>query len=357
MSALAEGAAADMAKWESIKQQSPAPGVYEKDGVVISLAVKAGSPRTAGDRTADRAKNAAIEGLMQSLVARIPEESPMKAALMRLGVTMDASFNGRFLLTECTASSCTALFAAPKANVEAEAQKLNAERLAAEGAKRLKANPGAHADFFRAIGLQDLALALDMRALPPGFFNVKAPFVPSAAAISAAAKIGEKRAAVLEDLRKVDPSRDLLFSAVQAVDSPKAFAEKLEAAGIAPIAWTHELPVLREVALVQGFVKLDNSSASAEPATMPFIKQCFAKGQDLKLVTYMLENAAERSPANAEVWEYLTAAYRAAGSKDAAEVCARAWLSTAANPKPALVYLLKRIHDEPAAAQAAALLE
>ena len=61
-----------------------------------------------------------------------------------------------------------------------------------------------------------------------------------------------------------------------------------------------------------------------QTCALPILKR-FASGSDLALVTYLLESAVETSAANAQVWEYLEAAYRAGGQPQKALISARVW--------------------------------
>ena len=87
------------------------------------------------------------------------------------------------------------------------------------------------------------------------------------------------------------------------------------------IAW----PVLRAVMNAQGFVRFEKNIGKETPAVMPEVLKRFASGSDLALVTYLLESAVETSAANAQVWEYLEAAYRAGGQPQKALIAARVW--------------------------------
>lgn len=352
---LASDAALDLAVWK--KLDVSAPGVYEADGRVFSLASVSGTPKAVADRTSDRARNEAIRVLAGFVTARVKTASVVETQLLKLAGSASMKFSGRFLFTDCSEETCTSLFVTDLSAMDAVARNLDPTKLVAEGRRILRSNPTAHASFFFDVGVPDVALALQMRTLTTGFFNVKSSFLPTEGALGALKRFQAERTPLLKQSRRLQPSLTLAFDAVEAVEFPKPFIKSLESAGIPLLSWTHSLPILRQAALTQGFVKLDRAASAETPISMAFIKAKFSRGEDLALVTYMLENAAQRSPANPEVWEYLSAAYLASGATDAATVCARVWLSVSTDPIPALKYLLGRIHKDAVAAEAAQIFD
>ena len=131
---------------------------------------------------------------------------------------------------------------------------------------------------------------------------------------------------------------DTMQSAL-ASENVREFERALKASGIPLLSWPTDHPFLESVAQAQGFVKFEAAASAKTPESMAYVRTLFAEGKNLELATLLLEDAAARHPANAEVWEYLAGAYFAAGKKDPARICTRVWLSLAEGVREPIFYL------------------
>lgn len=143
---LASDAALDLAVWK--KLDVSAPGVYEAEGRVFSLASVSGTPKAVADRTSDRARNEAIRVLAGFVTARVKTASVVESQLLKLAGSASMKFSGRFLFTDCAEETCTSLFVTDLSAVNAVARNLDPTKLVAEGRRILRSNPTAHASFF-----------------------------------------------------------------------------------------------------------------------------------------------------------------------------------------------------------------
>lgn len=346
---LAE-AAADAKLWQSLNTRTP--GVYVTDGRVFSaVEVRYGE----NDRPEKMQIKADAEAVRQLAYEALAKAFPGKTAADVLGrryVSGRVKFDGRMLESACLVNTCRSVFVTSQADYEKCASTADAAEGKRAAVAAFRSQPFASADVWRDLGLPETALLLEVRRLPKGAFNVKTAFLPSAKNVSLIAELYHKRSVLLSKLSMPD---DLALSTLTAVDDPAGFARKLQQAGIAKLTWMPSQTLLNQAARVQGFVKLDSDRAGDVPKSMPFIEKCFSEGRDLELVVFMLENAAERYPANSQVWEYLAAGYLAAGQSDAARIAARVWAATAERPDEALLYLLKKF-DDPRGAEVLSLL-
>ena len=84
-------------------------------------------------------------------------------------------------------------------------------------------------------------------------------------------------------------------------------------------------PILKAVCKAGGVVIFDSKLSDKRPEVMDEILKRFQTGKELTLAIYLLETAAERTPRNAQVWEYLEAAYRANKEDSKARMAANVW--------------------------------
>lgn len=84
-------------------------------------------------------------------------------------------------------------------------------------------------------------------------------------------------------------------------------------------------PILKAVCRSGGVVTFDSQLSDETPEVMGEILKRFQSGKELNLTIYLLETAVERSPRNAQIWEYLEAAYRANKEEDKARMAANVW--------------------------------
>ena len=87
----------------------------------------------------------------------------------------------------------------------------------------------------------------------------------------------------------------------------------------------YKTPILHAVCKNNGVVTFSKTLSDQSPDIMSEVFQRFKTGRDLKLVIFLLEAAVEQSPRNAQIWEYLEAAYRADKQVDKARMAAHVW--------------------------------
>ena len=84
-------------------------------------------------------------------------------------------------------------------------------------------------------------------------------------------------------------------------------------------------PILKAICRAGGVVLFDSALSDSTPQVMPEVLKRFQSGKELQLTIYLLESAAERTPRNAQVWEYLEAAYRANKEPEKARMATNVW--------------------------------
>ena len=84
-------------------------------------------------------------------------------------------------------------------------------------------------------------------------------------------------------------------------------------------------PILKAICRAGGVVLFDSALSDSTPQVMPEVLKRFQSGKELQLTIYLLESAAERTPRNAQVWEYLEAAYRANKEPAKARMATNVW--------------------------------
>lgn len=87
----------------------------------------------------------------------------------------------------------------------------------------------------------------------------------------------------------------------------------------------YKTPILHTVCKNNGVVTFSKTLSDQSPDIMSEVFQRFKTGRELKLVIFLLEAAVEQSPRNAQIWEYLEAAYRADKQINKARMAAHVW--------------------------------
>lgn len=355
VSAALELAQNDADAWRAIGAAKP--GLYQGGGRVYSYV----SPSREADETLEhlkaRAEAEALFQLTQAYADRHYAGDSITAQITRGYLTTHnrLRFNGRVLESDCGDKTCRVVFSAPASALELAPAASQRLALQQEARDAFVKDPAGHPDILKALGLPEAALLGEVRALKQAYANVFPALAPTKSGVKRMEAFLEKREAVLQNLARAPEARTGL-AVVQAVDDPKAFAAFLQSSGVAPLNWSASRPVLSQVAAAQGFVVIDERTEGRKPAVMSIVKAKFAQGADLPLVTELLEGAAEAAPRNAEVWEYLAAAYYAAERIDQARVCARVWFILSDRPAEPLKYLLTKFETGEQARRLAAIL-
>lgn len=322
-----QSAAALQQSWRSLN--ATAPGIYRTDDTVFARARIPASRSPERDRV--RAELKAVEMLATSAIPAATDQWTRALATYANRV----EFPVRIVEHDCGSKGCDVVAAADRRTLESIPVP-NAATLKAKAAERLATIDEAAIDFFFNAGFPEAALALALRRPDMPAFSIRPGAVADVATLETLKRMNEKRRAILAQVPDDPRPENLALKALGALEDVAAWEAALQGAGIHIAKWSPDTPLLRQVAKTQGFVRFPTHASDAAPPTMPIVKDRFARGVGLEEATYMLENAAERSPRCAEVWEYLSAAYRAAGNFDAARIATRVWVSVAADPRPAL---------------------
>lgn len=322
-----QSAAAVQQSWRNLNATEP--GIYRTDDTVFARARIPASRSPERDRI--RAELKAVEMLAASTVP--PATDPWTRALAAYAYRVE--FSVRIIEHDCGVKDCDVVAAVDRRTLESIPVPDTAT-LKAKAAERLATIDEAAIDFFFNAQFPEAALALALRRPDMPGYSIRPGAVADVATLETMKRLSEKRRAVLAQVPDDLRPESLALKALGALDDVATWETALQRAGIYIAKWSPDTPLLRQVAQAQGFVRFPSQASDTTPPTMPIVKDRFTRGVGLEEATYMLENAAERSPRCPEVWEYLAAAYRAAGNFDAARIATRVWVSVAADPHPAL---------------------
>lgn len=351
-----ERAYGDNNAWKAV--EATKPGIYEKDGLTFSFVKVTQKPGELADHWKARAEAQAIEQLVSDYADRFFTGDSAGAQVTRFGLVKQKllTFNGRFVTSECAENSCQVVFCTATTEVQTAPTPTQKVALEERALKAFKADPMASPALFDALGMHDLALLTEVRGLPKAFANVRSAMAPTPKRAQALVKFYDARSAYLEKAVQKNPNFEALVAISTASDPTEAFNALLQTRQIPARQWKIHRPVLLQAAQCQGFAVVDDQGNATSPLIMPFIKARFAEGKDLQLVTALLEDAVEASPVNAEAWEYLAEAYRAAGQTDASLICARVWCVLSTNPSASLKYILSNFGSTSLSKDLASLL-
>ena len=334
--------------WRGLKADRP--DVYAAGEYVFSYAVCGIDNRKAGSSARAKAtmtaEAAAVAALTDSVIKSVFAGTSGTDRLARsYAASARLHFNGRFVVSDCSAERCEAVFQTTKAEVDGQKAKLDKKRFLEEAKRDFKAQPQAYGAFLAESGFPDAALVFRMRRQSAALFNVPLPVVPTQVQAAAFERFASERRRHVSTLLKsastagASPEESLALRAVIGLDEEANFHKALVESGIPLLKWSPEQPLLKAVAALQGFVRFENRAASDSPVSMTYVRQLFVEGKHLALAVALLEDGAARHPANPEVWEYLAAGYYAAGNRDAARIAVRVWLSLAKDANAPLTYL------------------
>ena len=355
VSAALELAQNDAEAWRAIGAAKP--GLYQGGGRVYSYVSTSREAGETLEHQKARTEAEALFQLTQAYADRHYAGDSIADQITRgyLKTQKRLRFNGRVLESDCADEACRMVFSAPASALEQAPAASQRLALQQEARDAFVTDPSAHPDILKMLGLPEAALLSDVRGLAQAYANVFPALVPTKPGIKRMEAFLEKREAVLQKLAQAPEARTGI-AVVHAGEDPQAFAEFLRSNGIPPLNWSAARPVLSQTAAAQGFVVIDERTEGRTPAVMSIVKAKFAQGADLPLVTELLEGAAEAAPRNAQVWEYLAAAYYAADRLDQARICARVWFILSDKPAEPLKYLLTKFETGEQARRLAAIL-
>lgn len=346
VSSLRNEAFAALDAWRKLNPKKA--GVYFDGEYVFSYVVHSYNSRKGNVSVIPRAQIAAESAAIQQLAGAVLKDVYAQAdgedrLLRHYPAAKQFRFEGRVLVSKCMNGICEVVYQTTKAVFEAQKAKLDKDNLVQEARRDFKNHPDAYGSFLAESGFPDAALIFRIRCNKASFFNVPLPFVPTEAQSAAFEQFASKRRNQISSLLKNLPAdvaveESLAMRAVIALDEEASFRKALTENGIPTLKWNIDLPLLKAVAIAQGFVKFEQRASASEPTSMGYVRQLFAEGKNLALALNLLEDAAARHPANPEVWEYLAAGYYAAGNRDASRIATRVWLCLSKEIKKPLIY-------------------
>lgn len=206
------------------------------------------------------------------------------------------------------------------------ADKLNVESLLTKTAEKVLRDPSDYSSYFRAANLNEVPLLIQLKELR-SVVRTLGPELPlTRNNIRQAKAFIDSKRALLAEIN--DP---VLLSAFECQDFPSKFRSELADQGITLFSTrpAHNSLVNR-IKACQGFTTFDSTTDIETPDMWNRITELFKTGTDLELATYLLEQSAIKSPNDPLIWEYLSAAYEAAGASNDAAIIDRVWFLTSA---------------------------
>ncbi len=205
-------------------------------------------------------------------------------------------------------------------------QRINLRESLKAGLTKIRNEPKEYTNYFVENQLQDIALINKIR-------NSQWPNV-HIAAISAMdcevrTETDAKNQQAIRALEGKDELAEALKAALLGVDDPVTLTKILQKSGIQTVEVSYQTPVLCQVARCQGFVRFAGGASSSTPKLFVAVKEDFARGKRLEMLTALLEYMIEQSPRDPILWEYLAAAYQASEQKTKELLANRVWYSLA----------------------------
>lgn len=193
-------------------------------------------------------------------------------------------------------------------------------------AKMLETYPLNNMDFFKHAGLMEIPFLKAIQMMPDYMYSFEQqPISFRRAAVS----ISDRQVIRKELVGLVLPEQilgDSLRYIPECVEEGAGLTLALNDLEIKVIDVSFKDPFLIRLLHCNGFAKLPVSMPSDRPVQMDYIEGLFSRGEGLPMAIYLLEKAVTESPRNKEVWEFLTAAYLAAGKVNKARISARMWV-------------------------------
>lgn len=322
-------------QWKSMKISSP--GVYTTDEWTYVYVTRAWNESTIQQhRRWARMESARLlyAYVLNQHLSKLSEaeQIALKVYKGKLDVT------GSVVLSTKKEDLFVYVFAVNTSELEKFTVSLTSPKVFKEISHKIYEHPTAAEGFFNLIASKELSLITGIHNYRGQLFNVSDPAIDQRTYSENATKYFQLRDGVLKtEFQNTD---SLLRKTFDCTWKKSGFLNSLQKEGISlyPVNW--QTPILKQVEACQGFVRFDSRINSREPAMMPYVRKLFSAGQDLEVAIALLEYGAEVSPRSSEVWEYLTAAYDAAGQKNASHLCARVWF-TLSGSTDAFVTLLK----------------
>ena len=306
--------------WQSLNIRTP--GVHVHDDTIFVMVTRPWSISNGSEHR--RWATPLIGQFLYQWAAEASGVTPTeKRMLFASGAHL--SLTGRSLYSGKDADNFVAVYAFSKSAVDQKIQSLDFKEHAAQIALDAINNPSEFIRVYENNRFSEMALLSALKAYEGKLFSVSAPVTKLRVFSSVSRSYYEARDALIEMTSPAISNVPLYKAAFNCVDNAEEFYLQLGQENVKLLPSHSSMPVMGQIQSCQGFVVLDSQLSDKEPVMMPRIKSLFAKGQDLELVTYLLEQAVEESPRNSEVWEYLTAAYEAANRKESAQLASRVW--------------------------------
>ena len=144
---------------------------------------------------------------------------------------------------------------------------------------------------------------------------------------------GEYEVVAIQMSRYGDRSRrGLAWASIACLDPRSKFSEQLQAVIGSPVRQQAAVSeqsgaVFKAAVRCGGFVSFDSQFSAEEPAFFPELRRLFAAGKDLPAALSLALKSVEVSPAFADGWGYLSAAFKADGNVAAAQIASLVRLS------------------------------
>lgn len=306
--------------WQSLAIKTP--GVHVHDNTVFVMV-----SRPWGLSNGSEHRRWATPIIGQFLYQWAAELSGVSATEKRLLFASGSllSVTGRSLYSGKDGDNFVAVYAFDKSVIDTKIKTIDFKKKAMAAAQSAIADPQNNILVFENNRFDEVALLASLKAYNGKLFSVSAPVTKLRVFSSVSRTYYEARDALIEISAPPISNVQLYKAAWNCVDNAEEFHTQLGNQNIALLPTNSRNPIMSQVNSCQGFVTFDQQLSDKEPVMMARIKAQFAKGADLELATYLLEQAVEEAPRNPEVWEYLTAAYEAANNHDAAKLASRVW--------------------------------
>lgn len=330
-------------KWDRLPQKKV--GVTEIDGLVYVLVTRPAVRNV--DRRTLSAWGTSRVGEMLYEWAVVGNHRPLTsleaAALKSCPGSLQVS--GHVLKSQRVGDEWIQLFVTKKSNLEAVSVSVDEGVKAA--VRKLQRNPEEYPEFFDAVGVKEVALLLNLKNFRTSLYTVDNRPSNLRQFSNKASEFYENRDAVLK--RETREASDFIRKSLVCSENPEDFRRQVRGEGVKLVDVNFATPIMQQVALCQGFGVMNPKLASGTSMIMPTVQSLFQRGQALSTAVWLLEASAERHPRSAEVWEYLTAGYRALGDRAKARIANRQWVMTSDDSQNAVRSLLLLMDDDNAA--------
>lgn len=271
-------------------------GIYEREGYLFSVICFENKDKT-DKRIRSLAALRSSQQLYQYAVEHLYVVSDQRDLKLLKYIPGQLKVDGHVIFSSNVNGQYVYVFASKEQNLQASFQNIQFDKLVKSELQQLIANPKNYVKFF------DELKILSLKRLGE-----------ADAGIGTVVQIIEPYATVVDGLE---------YMKTHQATYP-LIAENVES--FCPVS-EFETPILKAVCRAGGVVHFDSALSASTPQIMSEVLKRFQSGKELQLTIYLLESAAERTPRNAQVWEYLEAAYRANKELEKARMATHVWYS------------------------------